>query len=100
MTAGYTRRANAGREGLSMSDELELVQGHVYSAKRPQLVGIFDRRWNDRQILRLWEKTLQYDSPTIQDGRKYPTVTREQFLHWAKEDVTEQTPEGDWRPAP
>ena len=41
---------------------------------------------------------VQYDSPTIHTGRKYPQVSIEKFLNWAKEDVTNKMPSGDeWR---
>lgn len=78
---------------------MTLEQGHTYSAKRPASVGVFDPVWNDRMILRLWENSVQYDSPTIRDGRKYPIVSKEKFLRWAKEDVTDEIPEGSWRSA-
>lgn len=82
-----------------MSDELELIQGHVYEAKRKRAVGFLPAFWNDRQLLRVWDDSVQYDSPTVRRGSKYPTMSREKFLKWAGRDVTDEMPKRDWRPA-
>nr|DAI22418.1 MAG TPA: hypothetical protein [Caudoviricetes sp.] len=86
-----------------MLQESDLKPGRVYSAKKPQIdwSGLL----NDRQILWIGQdytkdgiKTcVQYDSPTVSPGRKYPTITAEKFLKWAAEDVTDQMPKGEWR---
>lgn len=85
-------------QALSPAD---LKVGHVYAAKRPARVGIFEPLVNDRQIL--WISRLgaevQYDSPTVAFGRKHPIVSVERFLRWAKADVTDQCPKGEWRSA-
>ena len=76
---------------------MELIKNHVYSAKRKQYIGLCDML-NDRQILHVGLYSIQYDSPTIRDGRHYPTVLKDQFLKWAKNDVTDQMPtDGRWR---
>lgn len=78
----------------------DLIVGHVYSAKKKRIIGLFTRYYNDRAIIRkLAGGAIQYDSPTIKVGRHYPKNTEEQFLKWAKEDITNITPEDDWRKA-
>jgi hypothetical protein len=74
---------------------------HVYSAKRPRTVGLFERLWNDRQVLWIGQSAgdvfVQYDSPALPNGRHYPKVSMGQFLKWAKADVTDQCPSDSWR---
>jgi hypothetical protein len=74
----------------------DLIKNHIYSAKRKQYLGFHDMI-NDRMIIWMSETKIQYDSPTIRDGRHYPTIPIEQFLKWAKEDVTPKLPIGGWR---
>jgi hypothetical protein len=77
----------------------DLKIGRVYRARRPAGVGhIFDALTNDRQIRWIGlEGTIQYDSPSVSNGRKYPKVTTEAFLKWASRDVTDELPDnGDW----
>lgn len=79
-----------------MSPE-EIHVGRVYAASKPKadIEGIF----NDRQVI--WMSLdcayVQYDSPTISNGRHYPKTTLEKFAKWAGADVTEVTPKGKWR---
>jgi hypothetical protein len=42
---------------------------------------------NDRIIIWMDDRYVQYDSYTIRNGRNYPTVEIEKFLRWAKERV-------------
>jgi hypothetical protein len=75
--------------------------GRVYSAKRQVRVGIFDPLMNDRMVLwidRSGER-VQFDSPTVAFGRKHPVVPMDQFVRWARADVTDQCPKGEWRRA-
>jgi hypothetical protein len=79
-----------------MLEAKDLIVGHCYSAKRSSVV-LF-RGINDRMILHIGAMgDIQYDSPTVKPGRRFPTVTAEAFLKWAKEDVTDQMPPDDWR---
>lgn len=81
-------------------EKIDLITGHVYEAKRKKECGdIFNPVWNDRQIVWIGPFLVQYDSPTVTNGRKYPTVSIDAFLKWAKRDVTEDMPKGDWRPS-
>ena len=78
----------------------DIIIGKVYEAKRPSLVGnIFTPFVNDRQIRWISDDRLlvQYDSPTVKNGRNYPTITIEKFLKWVGRDVTTEMPEGNWR---
>lgn len=83
----------------------DLKVGRVYSAKEPKEYG-FPSLLGDRQILWIGkgydEKEgfvtfVQYDSPSVRNGRNYPKITAQKFLKWAKEDVTELMPKGEWR---
>ena len=75
---------------------MELIVGHVYSAKRRLIIGICSML-NDRIIISKVRGLVQYDSPTVRVGRRFPRVTEEQFLKWAKEDVTTKMPVDRWR---
>jgi len=78
----------------------DLIVGHVYSAKKKRIIGLFTSYYNDRAIIRkLPGGVIQYDSPTVKIGRHYPSITEEQFLKWEKEDVTNIIPKDDWRKA-
>jgi hypothetical protein len=79
--------------------ELTLKVGRIYRAKKPKGFG-FPRLCDDRQIVHLSSMNVQYDSPSVPRGRKYPVVTIEKFREWASHDVTESLPEGDWQEFP
>ena len=72
---------------------MDIVRGHVYRAKRPKPVG-FSEVFDDRQVLYVTDTKVQYDSPTVRDGRKYPTIDHAKFTKWVGEDVTEGYPDG------
>lgn len=79
----------------------DIQVGRCYEARRHRRYArLFADVWNDRQVL--WINPLrtqvQYDSPTVADGRHYPRVSMEAFLKWAGRDVTELMPPKDWRP--
>ena len=56
---------------------------------------------NDRQVLWLGKQMyqgkytdcVQYDSNTVKDGRRYPIVSVEAFLKWAKEKIVREEAE-------
>jgi len=75
----------------------DIKQGRIYAAKRPKcnVMGEF----NDRQVLYLSGDVVQYDSPTVRNGRRYPTMKLDKFAEWAGEDVTDRVPKGEWRTA-
>lgn len=78
----------------------ELKLNHIYKAKRSRVAEVFSGNYNDRQIIHLGIDTVQYDSPTVRNGRHFPTVSMEKFLQWAERDITEvyQTiPLNKWR---
>ena len=93
--------------GVSMAELTveDLKIGHVYSAKRPKTYG-FPRLLGDRQILWIgmiydnkegFVQGLQYDSPSVKDGRHYPKISVTKFLKGADADITEIMPKGEWR---
>jgi hypothetical protein len=77
----------------------DIKTGKTYRSKRPAPAGsIFQPYFNDRQVI--WcsheANLLQYDSPSVALGRKYPKVTIDKFLKWVGKDVTDELPEGEW----
>lgn len=63
--------------------------GKTYRAKKPQ--EIFAGGFDDRTVLYIGQFThkVQYDSPTVKLGNKYPSVEMRIFLKWASHEVTE-----------
>ena len=78
---------------MMTTDDLKI--GRAYRAKRPAPAGPISLV-NDRQIKWLDASTLQYDSPSVAEGRHFPRVSIESFLEWASHDVTDELPPGDW----
>ena len=76
---------------------MDIIKGHIYRGSRPRPVG-FPEVFDDRQVLFVSPTQVQYDSPTVRGGRKYPSVDRERFEKWVGEDVTVGYPGGDWMP--
>lgn len=74
-------------------DDIEV--GYSYRAKRVR--KDFFGQPNDRYVLWIGEgwnkdtnsygKQVQYDSVTVKDGHRYPVVSMERFLKWAKEMI-------------
>lgn len=82
-----------------MSESIELIAGHTYEGKQKRRINfVFDTVINDRHILHMGCDTVQYDSPTVRPGKRYPTVSKEKFIKWLGKDVTDEMPKGDWRP--
>ncbi|WP_232916447.1 hypothetical protein [Pseudomonas viridiflava] len=80
-----------------------LAVGRTYRAKRPAMAGGgFSPFINDRTIV--WmnndASVVQYDGPSVANGRRYPKVTAEAFLKWASHDVTDQLPNKEYAPWP
>lgn len=68
----------------------DIIARHYYRAKRPAKVE--DGGYNDRVVLWVSEdfSKVQYDSPTIGQGRQYPTVSMERFLKWVGKEITKE----------
>ena len=80
-----------------MSDELQIIVGHVYRAKKPAAVGMWvEPLVNDRVVLWLGTYELQYDGPSVKRGGVYPRLSIEKFRKWAERDVTDELPKGEW----
>ncbi len=45
----------------------------------------------------VYEYRVQYDSPTVKDGKNYPSVWESEFEQWAGKEVTDVMPKGEWR---
>lgn len=74
----------------------DLKVGRVYRAKRPRVVHTLGGSYiNDRQILSIspFEENIQYDSPKVGFGSKYPVISVEKFLKWADKDITDSLPQ-------
>jgi hypothetical protein len=78
--------------------EKDIQVGRCYEAKRIAFVGGANLA-NDRQAIHInpSRTEVQYDSPTVKDGANYPVVSMEKFVAWARRDVTDLMPKGDWR---
>lgn len=74
-----------------------LKVNRCYRAKKPRPAGQFVSYVNDRQIVRLGVNTVQYDGPAVHSGRRYPIISKEEFLEWASHDVTDHLPPGEWQ---
>lgn len=76
----------------------DIRSGRCYEARRTAFVGAANEA-NDRQVIFVNESRteVQYDSPTVRDGVQYPILSMEKFVKWAKRDITELMPKGDWR---
>jgi len=60
----------------------------------------FESEFKDKYAKIIEMKTdyiVQYDSPTVKNGKHYPTMPMEKFLAWVGADVTDIMPSGDWR---
>jgi len=70
--------------------------GHVYRGKN--LYQTREGFVNDRGVLWISDdgQTVQYDSPSVRMGGRYPKVSREAFLNWAGSDVTDELPAAEW----
>ena len=68
---------------------VKIETGKYYRAKKP--VRCLDGGFNDRRIL--WVSRdgtqVQYDSPSVGNGRRYPTVPLEKFLKWVGKEITQ-----------
>lgn len=85
------------KEGKMKIEDLKV--GRVYRAKRPRVVHTLGGSYiNDRQILSIspFEETIQYDSPKVGFGSKYPVISVEKFLKWAAKDITDDLPPDEW----
>lgn len=77
--------------------DIALVVGRVYRGKRIRNCGGLV---NDRVIKWMGVDSVQFDSPSVAFGRRYPVVSRSQFLSWAGRDVTDELPAGLWADYP
>jgi len=64
------------------ADQLEA--GDTYRGKKPRRVG---EQYDDRTILYVGMRTVQYDSVNVAQGRRFPSVSTERFLQWASHKV-------------
>lgn len=75
---------------------IDIKKGRTYRGKSPGYARGFV---NDRTVL--WissDKTqVQYDGPAVAHGRGYPRVTTFEFTRWAKHDITDQLPAGEYQ---
>lgn len=69
----------------------DLIVGHTYRARNPKEILFVG--FNDRTIVWTNGIKLRYDGPAVKMGQHYPTKTVEDFLGWAKMDVTETSME-------
>ncbi len=86
------------KTSLPQLEAKDIKVNQVYRAKKPKLVGsVLFPFVDDRQVIWLGVDEVQYDSPAVKNGRKYPKVSMEKFLQWAGENVTTKMPDdGNW----
>lgn len=77
----------------------DILPGRCYEAKKPLPIGFPSQLFNDRQVrwVNSFRTEVQYDSPTVADGRRLPVVSMARFLKWAGRDVTSIMPKSAWR---
>jgi len=68
----------------------DIKPGRCFEAKRPKKYSTLDGTfYDDRQVS--WVSSdlsrIQYDSPTVRNGRRFPTTDMEKFLKWVGRDV-------------
>ncbi|MBV9849842.1 MAG: hypothetical protein JO250_09240 [Armatimonadetes bacterium] len=67
----------------------DVQPGKYFRARRPRISGWDDGPiLNDRKVLHVGISGVQYDSPSVANGRHFPTVTMEKFLAWAGQEIT------------
>ncbi len=44
----------------------------------------------------IWDYVIQYDSPSVKNGKNYPKISAAKFIKWAAKNVTEIMPKGEW----
>lgn len=50
-----------------------------------------------KNIETLWDYLVQYNSPVVKNGSKYPSIPASKFIKWAAKNVTElMPPDKDW----
>jgi len=50
-----------------------------------------------KNIETIWDYIVQYDSPSVKNGKNYPKIAASKFLKWAAENITDKMPaNGDW----
>lgn len=69
--------------------ELTIEVGKNYRAKKPR--KCLDGGYNDRTVLYIdkFRTIVQYDSPTVANGRHYPKISMEQFVKWAGKEISD-----------
>ena len=77
----WCKKPGAYRHTFSELDQLEYFQETKKDAKNIESV---------------WDYTIQYDSPSVKDGKNYPSIPASKFIKWAEKNVTEIMPEGKW----
>ncbi len=68
----------------------DIIPNHFYRAKKPR--RIIDGGYDDRRVLWISQSQdkVQYDSPTLDMGRHYPTIPMERFLKWVGREITRE----------
>lgn len=64
----------------------DIQVGKVFRGKHPTASGIAGVL-NDRHVIYVSPRSVQYDSSAVKLGAKYPTVSMLKFLKWASHEV-------------
>ena len=75
-----------------MNDNItDLNVGVWYRAKKPKVITVgFSSEPNDRQIIWMGNGFVQYDGPSVKNGKKFPKITVDKFMKWAASELTPQ----------
>jgi hypothetical protein len=68
---------------------------HTFS-ESDQLTYELETGKNAKNIETVWDIMVQYDSPSVKDGKNFPSIPASKFLKWAASNVTSIMPKGEW----
>lgn len=75
---------------------LNVKTRRTYRAKTPGYAKGFV---NDRTVI--WidhaNRRVRYDGPAVGLGRVHPVISLDAFIEWAKHDITDQLPAGEYQ---
>lgn len=99
--SGKGKRVTLLRDGVVVKEfippsEVILISGHVYRGKKVRVTGFINPVYDDRSIMYLDQDVVQFDHPSLRNGKHYSKTTRERFIAWAARDATDQCPPGEW----
>ena len=68
---------------------------HTFS-ELDQLTFEQETKKEAKNIEAVWDYTVQYDSPSIKNGKNYPSIPSSKFIKWTAKNVSDIMPKGEW----